>query len=406
MTGTTLVSLVIVSRNRPDDLKRVLTSLRFQTYPSFEVVVVSNHDPNDERVKYIKFDEPNISSARNIGINHSAGEIIAFCDDDAIPEPEWLARLVPAFENPKVGVAGGFVRGRNGISYQWKGLETDQFATDFDIQIDAPLTRGLKNGRMLKVQGTNCAFRKSAVVALGGFDQGFAFYLDETELSWRLAKAGWSTQIVPNAQVQHGFAASDIRGANRAPKSLFQIGQSMHSFLEKHCDNQDVEEVLNRFRVAQRNRLSGFLIWGQLEPRDVTYLMKTLDQGLVNIASEALGKFDTPPAFKKFPTGETGRVLIYSGIWRIRGLMRRAQEMAKSGYQVTAFCFSRTSKFHNRYFDARGFWVQRGGIFGKSDRTTGYINPRMISTWRRVQLERQSLADQRPFADDEVVKLN
>jgi cellulose synthase/poly-beta-1,6-N-acetylglucosamine synthase-like glycosyltransferase len=405
MTSQPNVSLVIVSRNRPDDLKRVLSSLRFQTYTSFEVIVVSNHDPEDSHIKYVRFDEPNICAARNIGINHSAGSIVAFCDDDAIPEPEWLSRLVPAFDDMDVGIAGGFVRGRNGISFQWMGIETDQFGMDYPLEIISPVTRGLKNGRMLKVQGTNCAFRKQAVVNLGGFDEGFAFYLDETDLSWRMTKAGWKTKVIPNAQVQHGFAPSELRGANRAPKSLFQIGKSKSAYLHKHAAHADVTSALVVFRNAQRQRLSRFLVWGQIEPRDVTRLMSSLDQGLACGTEEKLGQFANAPDFKSFPTTRVGRRLVYSGIWRIRGLMKYAKNLADQGYQVTAFCFSRTSKFHNRYFDSRGFWVQRGGIFGKSDRKSGYINLRMISTWRRVQRERDSLSDQRPFENDDIIKL-
>lgn len=98
-------------------------------------------------------------------MNSASGSIIAFCDDDAIPEPEWLARLVLAIEDRNVGIAGGFFRGRNGISFQWMGLETDQFGPDYPLKIDTYLTRGMVNGRMLKVQGTNCAFRKLALIA-------------------------------------------------------------------------------------------------------------------------------------------------------------------------------------------------------------------------------------------------
>jgi glycosyltransferase involved in cell wall biosynthesis len=406
MSSNPQVSLIIVSRDRPDDLKRVLTSLQFQTYDNFEVVVVSNHDPEDERVKYVAFDKANISAARNIGVDNAAGEIVAFCDDDAIPEPQWLSRLVPAFADNQVGIAGGFVRGRNGISLQWQGLETDKFGSDYPMEIDAGLTRGIANGRMLKVQGTNCAFRKSALVDVGGFDEGFAFYLDETDVSWRLALAGWITTIIPAAEVQHGFAASDIRGANRAPKSLHQIGVSMHLFLQKHAGDGDISNTIDELRKSQHSRLSRLLIWGQIEPSGFSRLMASLDDGLNGVVETKLYEFNASSDFKKFPTGETGRMLLYAGIWHIFALMRRAQKMASQGQQVTVFCFSRTSKFHNRYFDKRGFWVQRGGIFGKSDRALGYIHPRMISIKRRVERERIALSPQREFEDSEIIKLN
>lgn len=338
MNNNPQVSLIIVSRDRPDDLKRVLASLRFQTYDNFEVVVVSNENPEDERVKYVAFDRSNISAARNIGVDSAAGDIIAFCDDDAIPEPQWLSRLVPAFGDAGVGIVGGFVRGRNGISFQWKGLETDKFGQDYPIEIDGALTRGIANDRMLKVQGTNCAFRKSALIEIGGFDEGFEFYLDETDVSWRLAQEGWKTTIIPLAEVQHGFAASNIRGANRAPRSLHQIGVSMHLFLQKHAGESDISSAIAELKKAQHNRLSRLLIWGQIEPSGFSRLLASLDDGLNGDCETKLYEFSASPKFKKFPTGETGRTLLFSGIWHIFGLMRRAQVLANHGQQVTVFC--------------------------------------------------------------------
>jgi hypothetical protein len=206
--------------------------------------------------------------------------------------------------------------------------------------------------------------------------------------------------------VQHGFAASDLRGANRAPKSLHQIGMSMHLFLQKHAGKSDISKAIDALTRSQHTRLSRLLIWGQIEPRDFSRLLNSLDAGLRSDCETAFFEFGDPPKFQKFPIYEVGRTLLYASIWHIRGLMRRAEVLAKQGQLVTVFCFSRTSKFHNRYFDSRGFWVQRGGIFGKSDRALGYINPRMISIKRRVERERIALRPQREFCDSEVRKFN
>ncbi|MCK4861063.1 MAG: glycosyltransferase family 2 protein, partial [Rhodobacteraceae bacterium] len=88
------VSLIIVSQKRPEHLLRLLQSLRHQTHDSFEVIVVTDTEPSPfvNHVKYIPFTNANISAARNAGIAVAAGEIIAFCDDDAIPDPPWLER--------------------------------------------------------------------------------------------------------------------------------------------------------------------------------------------------------------------------------------------------------------------------------------------------------------------------
>ena len=100
MSSSPTVSLVIVSRKRQSSLRRTISALRFQTFEDFEVIVVSdapdgeflNDLPFAQNICHLHFDEPNISAARNIGIAAACGDIIAFCDDDAVPDPCWLER--------------------------------------------------------------------------------------------------------------------------------------------------------------------------------------------------------------------------------------------------------------------------------------------------------------------------
>ncbi|WP_420014187.1 glycosyltransferase family 2 protein [Tateyamaria sp.] len=123
-----MVSVVVVSRDRPTALLRCLTGLNQLQYLNFEVVVVADpkgeaavaRSPFADLVKLVGFDRANISEARNLGISHAAGDVVAFIDDDAVPEPTWLTQLVAPARRPNVAAMGGYVRGRNGISFQWR----------------------------------------------------------------------------------------------------------------------------------------------------------------------------------------------------------------------------------------------------------------------------------------------
>ena len=89
------VSVIVVSRGRAADLPLCLLGVSQLYYPSFEVVLVADRSgisavknlPFYEELKVVEFDEANISAARNLGIAEAAGEIVAFVDDDAVPEP-------------------------------------------------------------------------------------------------------------------------------------------------------------------------------------------------------------------------------------------------------------------------------------------------------------------------------
>ena len=128
MTDPLPVSVVVVSHRRPAELRVCLTALMQVDYAPMEIVVVADGAGLDaiadlpflDQLKTLRNDAAGISIARNLGIVAAAGDIVAFIDDDAVPEPSWLRHLTEPFTDPDVAAAGGYVRGRNGISFQWK----------------------------------------------------------------------------------------------------------------------------------------------------------------------------------------------------------------------------------------------------------------------------------------------
>ncbi len=111
------ISVIIVSRDRPDDLCKVLSCLRFQDISGYEVIVVTNTPSAVEgsTARLFDCDEANISVARNVGLHAAKGRFIAYCDDDALPDPSWLRHLLGPFADSAIGGSGGFTRGRNGF---------------------------------------------------------------------------------------------------------------------------------------------------------------------------------------------------------------------------------------------------------------------------------------------------
>ncbi|NCU21709.1 glycosyltransferase, partial [Candidatus Falkowbacteria bacterium] len=223
-------SLIITSRHRPDALARCLLAVAQLDHPDFELIVVT--DPaglaqaQGLAVKRVAFDVANISAARNAGLAVAAGQVVAFLDDDAVPEPSWLSHLTRPFAAPEVAAAGGAVRGPDGIGYQWRAGLTDAWAeiTPLSLAGLAPSLPTTPPGRTVATMGTNCAFRRDLLAGLGGFDPAYRYFLDETDVNWRLAAAGHTTAIVPMAQVHHRLAASALRRADRVPCSLHEIG--------------------------------------------------------------------------------------------------------------------------------------------------------------------------------------
>lgn len=384
----TSVSVVIVSHGRPELLKVCLTGIGQLEFPKFEIAVVAdaaglaaiNAHPLRTQIKTVLFDTPNIAAARNAGIAVAGGALIAFIDDDAVPEPTWLTHLTGPFADDQVAAAGGYVIGRNGISFQWKGrvVDVDARTEDLPLPSDQPQVFGGTASRAIKTEGTNMAVRRDVLVAIGGFDPAFAFYLDETDLNMRLGQRGYKTAIVPLAQVHHGYAQSVRRSADRVPHDLHQIGASLAVYLRKHGGD------LGRFaaeRDAQQQRLLTHMAAGRLDAADVGRILLTFDAGWAEGMRRRFGRaldWPAPSAFCAFAGGMTARrVIIVGRFWQRRSKLAQAKAATDLGQRVTVVLFSLTAKVHRVRFVPDGYWLQTGGQFGKSDRSD-----RRFQFWR------------------------
>jgi glycosyltransferase involved in cell wall biosynthesis len=104
-------TVAICTRERPEDLDRALAAVRAQVGPSFDVLVVDNAPSTDRtrrvvqrhrNVRYAVEPRPGLNCARNRALDEASGDIVAFTDDDATPEPGWLAALMRNFGDPRV----------------------------------------------------------------------------------------------------------------------------------------------------------------------------------------------------------------------------------------------------------------------------------------------------------------
>jgi len=395
------VSVIIVSRGRPEHLALCLTAVSQLQYPAFEVIVVSDPpglraSPALPRTKAIRFDQANISRARNLGIAAAAGQIVAFLDDDSIPEPGWLLHLAAAFDDPTVDAACGYVRGRNGISYQVRGQTIDRDAAVATAPVDGDAPQVLKPppGGAISTIGTNCAFRRSVLTEIGGFDPMFDYFLDESDLNMRLARAGKQTAIVPLAQVLHHRAASDRRRRSGAPRSLFQIGRSTAIFLRKHAPDPTRGQQLAVDR--QRRALIARMTAGTLEPRDVPSLLATLRDGFAAGQNADLHPVPAigPPTAPFKPFGKEVKAanhVVLSG-HRIHAarLRRRAAQAVRDGNLVTLYLFSRIGHRPSIRFHPDGFWEHRSGHFGA--RIHGQRNHPALPPAKKPALQAQNVS--------------
>lgn len=203
------------TRDRLGVLGEAVESLRAQTLPPHEVVLVIDHAPElleevGELWPDLKIvanrEKQGLSGARNTGVAEATGEVVAFLDDDAIAAPDWLRRLADAYADPKVLGAGGTVRPR------WLEGKPGWFPPEFDWVVGCTHSGMPRQPSPVRnLVGANMSFRRQPLLEVGGFshDLGRVGTLpvgcEETDLSIRVHQRWPEAEILydPAAAVDH-----------------------------------------------------------------------------------------------------------------------------------------------------------------------------------------------------------
>jgi cellulose synthase/poly-beta-1,6-N-acetylglucosamine synthase-like glycosyltransferase len=186
------------------------------------VIVVDGHstDRTVEIVskypaKIVHEDYGTVGGARQVGLENSKGEYVAFTDADCIPERNWLENLVKELDEDSVGVGGGIKNIGEGIWGKSIALTADTFLGS----ANSVQGRGFKEKRAVKsISGCNSIYRKKDLAAIGGFNVNLSVN-EETELNKRLSKMG-KLLYTPDAVILH----DQDRGLKAFAKRMYQFG--------------------------------------------------------------------------------------------------------------------------------------------------------------------------------------
>ncbi|MEV5878179.1 glycosyltransferase family 2 protein [Streptomyces sp. NPDC052101] len=198
------VVICVYTEDRWEDILAAVSSVRAQSYPALETLLVVDHNPalkdrldreykETGGIRVLANAGPRgLSAGRNTGIAASHGEVIAFLDDDAVAERDWLRHFAEGYADPCVMAVGGRTEP------VWaSGRRPAWFPEEFDWVVGCTY-KGLPPGRVRvrNVLGGNASFRRTAFDAAGGFATGIGrdgdrrpLGCEETELCIRLTRA-------------------------------------------------------------------------------------------------------------------------------------------------------------------------------------------------------------------------
>ena len=216
MTDPATVTAVTVCYDSvPDDLARLIRSLREQTLPPTQIVCV-DQSPDGRFARLLRSADAEVevllrpenlgyASACNLAARQATGAHLLFVNPDAQADTSCVEQLVGVLaDRPDAGVAGAQVLlpGGRGVNAGDNVLHVSglSWAGRYGMPVEdgPPRTAAVVSGAALLV-------RRSAFEAIGGYTEGFFMYYDDVDLAWRLRLAGWEVLFCPGARVVHAY---------------------------------------------------------------------------------------------------------------------------------------------------------------------------------------------------------
>jgi glycosyltransferase involved in cell wall biosynthesis len=194
-------SVVVCAYQAQDTIQECLHSLMELDYPNYEVLVVDDGSTDATAqiarrfpVRLLSGDRRGLSGARNVGLEHAQGEIVAYIDADAKADPDWLTYLALALEAPGTAGAGG----PNPVP-----PDDPPVAQCVARSPGGPIHVLLDDERAEHVPGCNMAFWREHLVELGGFDPIYRAAGDDVDVCWKSLDRGYDIRFHPSALVWH-----------------------------------------------------------------------------------------------------------------------------------------------------------------------------------------------------------
>lgn len=264
------LTVVVCTRDRPDELRDCLDALRRCSYEPLEIMVVDNAPSSDAtrtlvstlaradpRVHYIHEPVPGLSRARNLALINAQHELVAFTDDDTLVDSNWPAALAAGFgDDLQTLCVTGFVAA--------SALETSSeryFGARYSARQRFEPYRYDMNSRPTKLypytagvfgMGANFAVRRDAIVELGGFDPllgvgGVGRGGEDLDIFLRVILAGGSICYMPSALVWHRHRVS----APALREQIYSYGHGLGAYIAKHLSSKDLQTALLAYGFHQ-----------------------------------------------------------------------------------------------------------------------------------------------------------
>jgi GT2 family glycosyltransferase len=319
------VSIIVLTFNGLEVLKISIPAVLKTNYPDFEVIVMENGS-SDGSFSFLSKMYPNVSVIAlknnkgidipyNLGVSAAHGSLVAFLNNDMEVDPNWLLPLVKAmefdervaccdskylnyYERDKIDSSGGFIDNYGNTVNSGVGeIDKGQFNN----------TREVFHGSAL--------FRKDLFMKVGGFDESYFVYYDETDICWRLHRFGYKILSVPESIIYH-MGAYTISNKTSHKKAKLIVFHFYKNRLRTVIKNQfGISLVFSMFVCLSDYCGAGIRMLLMGDQDYIPILWKAWIWNLRNLR----GTLQNRIRFKNKSTDFKKLFLHYSGVWKTKG---------------------------------------------------------------------------------------
>ncbi|MBC7264582.1 MAG: glycosyltransferase family 2 protein [Chloroflexi bacterium] len=259
MAAHPLISVIIPNWNGAVHLPTCLSSLRAQTYPNFEVILVDNASTDESldlvynyypEVRVVPLPENRgLTGGVNAGFLAAKGDILVALNNDTETDPHWLEEIERALaEHPEAGMAASkmllFDR-RNTLHSAGDGYGIDGIPINRGVwEVDKGQFDG--DTYCFGACGGAAAYRRAMIDEVGLFDESLFMYLEDVDLAWRGQLAGYRCVFAPKAIVYHKLSAT-----GGGPIASFYVGRNTLYVLFKDVPSPILRRYWGQMARAQ-----------------------------------------------------------------------------------------------------------------------------------------------------------
>ncbi|MFX0135426.1 MAG: glycosyltransferase family 2 protein [Candidatus Hodarchaeota archaeon] len=249
-----MASIIIVAYNHKKYLESCINSVLEQDYPH-EVIVVDNCS-SDGTAQFIEEKYPNVrlikniknrgyGAGNNLGVKYARGTFIVILNPDTIVNDGWLRELIiPLQKNEKI-VTTPMI-----LTYEGSRIETCGTLNHFT---GLTFTRGLtakpedynQEEFVSGISGCNFAIKKDYYESVGGFDEKFFIYNEDSDLSWRIHLKHFKILYVPKSKVKHDWELKV------SPQKLYHLEKNRYIMLRKYLTWKNILVLFPSFSIAE-----------------------------------------------------------------------------------------------------------------------------------------------------------